>query len=83
MLVLQRNVGQELVIGEGPNQIRLMVVRTKGKSAWLGVECDESIPVHRREIYERIQKQKKMRGEGCAPSAGGARSEPARDEEPS
>jgi len=54
MLVLSRRVGEEIVIGDN---IRVVLVGTRGNAVRLGVIAPRSVPVDRREIAER-------RGEG-------------------
>lgn len=59
MLVLSRKRGESVVIGEGKNKTVLTVVDVKGDAVRIGVEADPSIPVHRQEIYNQIQRVKK------------------------
>lgn len=58
MLILTRRVGETLMIGD---EITVTVVGVQGHQVRLGVKCDESIEVHREEIYERIQQEKRER----------------------
>ena len=57
MLVLSRKKNEVIVIGEGENQVRLMVVEIRGDKVRLGVEADRSVPVHREEVYDAIQRE--------------------------
>jgi carbon storage regulator len=50
MLVLTRNIGEEIVIGE---QIRLTVVAIRGGQVRLGISAPASVRVDRREVRER------------------------------
>ena len=58
MLILTRRVGETLMIGD---EVTVTVVGVQGNQVRLGVKCDESIEVHREEIYERIQQEKRER----------------------
>ena len=75
MLVLARQRDQDLVIGEGENQVVITVVDIRGDKVRLGVEARRGIPVHRREIYERIKRERAANEKRCCldpgPSAGG------------
>jgi len=53
MLVLSRKVGESVMIGAG---ITVTVVRVDGESVRLGIAAPADIPVHRREVYEEIQR---------------------------
>ena len=55
MLILTRRAGETLVIGEG---IEITVLGTKGNQVRLGVKAPRDVPVHRAEIYERIQQER-------------------------
>ena len=52
MLVLSRHRGESIVIGEN---IVITVVDIRGDKARLGIAAPVEIPVHRQEVYERIQ----------------------------
>jgi carbon storage regulator len=54
MLVLTREVGQEVVIG-GPNGIRVRVVEFRpGGRVRLGFTAPRSVPIHRSEVQDEI-----------------------------
>lgn len=55
MLILTRRAGETLVIGDG---IEITVLGTKGNQVRLGVKAPRDVPVHRAEIYERIQQER-------------------------
>jgi carbon storage regulator len=52
MLVLSRKPSESLVID---NRIIVTVVEVKGGKVRLAIEAPEEVPVHRREVYKRIQ----------------------------
>ena len=64
MLILTRRAGETLVIGDG---IEITVLGTKGNQVRLGVKAPRDVPVHRAEIYERIQHERV--GVAVAPTA--------------
>ena len=51
MLVLSRQSGQTIVIGD---DIEVTVVAIRGGNVRLGIEAPRQVPVNRREIYDRI-----------------------------
>ncbi len=53
MLVLARKVNQNIVID---GRITVKVIRLEGDVVRLGIEAPPSIPVHRQEIYNAIQR---------------------------
>jgi carbon storage regulator len=53
MLILSRKSGESIVIA---GNIRVKVVRVEGEVVKIGVEAPASVPVHRQEVYEEIQK---------------------------
>ena len=57
MLALSRKRGEAIVIGDG---IRVIVLATDGGRVRLGVVAPAEVPVHREEVYQRI--------EDCSPS---------------
>ena len=74
MLVLSRKKNESIVIN---NDITIVVVEIRGDKVRLGVEAPKEVPVHRREVYEAIQRndaasasEKTARPDaGTAPSA--------------
>ena len=56
MLVLSRRLEETVVIGDG---IVIKVVDIRGDTVRLGIEAARDVPVHRGEVYERIQQEKK------------------------
>ena len=53
MLVLSRKLNQAIVIGD---DVRVVVVAVERDTVKLGIEAPRSIPVHRSEVYEEIQR---------------------------
>ena len=51
MLVLSRRVGEEIVIA---GNVRVTVVSVEGGKVRLGVSAPASVPVHRKEVHDRL-----------------------------
>lgn len=56
MLVLSRKKNQEFVIGHPGAEVRVMVVEIRGDKVRLGIQADEGVPVHRREVFDAIHR---------------------------
>lgn len=52
MLILTRNIGETLCIGD---DITVTVLATKGGQVKIGIDAPKDVAVHREEIYQRIQ----------------------------
>jgi carbon storage regulator len=52
MLVLERRVGEVIIIGD---DIHIQVIAVRGKIVRIGVTAPTSTTVYRREVYERIR----------------------------
>ncbi len=59
MLILTRHPGEKLIIGESGDVI-ITVLSVKGNQAKIGIQAAEFIPVHREEIYHRIQSSQEL-----------------------
>jgi carbon storage regulator len=57
MLILTRRAGEEIVIGNGDAEIGVVVLGVKGNQVRIGVAAPAHVPVHRREVAERIAAQ--------------------------
>lgn len=55
MLTLSRKLGQIIVIGEEGN-IRIEIKRIRPNEVRIAIQAPDHIPVHRLEIFERIEK---------------------------
>ena len=53
MLVLSRKKNESIVIN---NDITVVVVEIRGDKVRLGVEAPKEVPVHRKEVYDAIQR---------------------------
>jgi carbon storage regulator len=53
MLILSRKLGESLVID---GRIHVKVVRVEGDVVKIGIEAPADVPVHRKEVYEEIQR---------------------------
>lgn len=53
MLILSRKLGESIVID---GNIRVKILRVDGDVVKLGIEAPATVPVHRQEIYEEIQR---------------------------
>jgi carbon storage regulator len=72
MLVLSRKINQSIMIGD---DIRIVVVGVDRDQVKVGIEAPRSVPVHRSEIYEEIQRANRSAVEAAmvpAPAAVGA-----------
>jgi carbon storage regulator len=70
MLVLSRKKNESIIIND---HITVTVVEIRGDKVRLGIDAPKDVTVHRREVYEAIQNQMKMRERdtpAVAPDAG-------------
>ena len=52
MLILTRKIGETIAIGE---DIKIQVVSIKGRHVRIGIAAPAQTPVHREEVFQRIQ----------------------------
>ena len=64
MLVLSRQKDESIVIGD---DVEITIVDVRGDKVRLGITAPKSIPVHRREVYDAIQREKATKGKEEAP----------------
>ena len=57
MLILTRNVGESVVIGEKMD-ISVVIRSIHGNQVKIGIEAPKNVPVHREEIEKRIIREK-------------------------
>jgi carbon storage regulator len=61
MLVLSRQKDESIMIGD---DVKITIVDVRGDKVRLGIEAPKNIPVHRKEVYEAIQREKKAAENG-------------------
>ncbi len=57
MLVLSRLRDEDIIIGHGDDAIIIKVVDIRGDKVRLGITAPREVPVHRREVYEAIERE--------------------------
>jgi len=60
MLVLSRGKDESIMIGD---EVKVTVVRIRGNKVRLGITAPKSVPVHRKEVYEIIRRNRDARDE--------------------
>ncbi len=55
MLVLSRQKDESIMIGD---DVEIIIVDVRGDKVRLGITAPKSISVHRKEVYESIQREK-------------------------
>ncbi len=65
MLVLSRHRDESIMIGD---DVVVTIVDIRGDKVRLGIEAPQSIPVHRQEVYEAIQRENRRASQTSAAS---------------
>ena len=55
MLVLSRQKNESIIIGD---DVEIVIVDVRGDKVRLGITAPKSVSVHRKEVYEAIQREK-------------------------
>jgi len=58
MLVLSRQKDESIMIGD---DVEITIVDVRGDKVRLGIAAPRDIPVHRREVYDAIQRENKQK----------------------
>ncbi len=61
MLVLSRQKDESIMIGD---DVEITIVDVRGDKVRLGITAPREIPVHRREVYDAIQREKSEKKAG-------------------
>ena len=56
MLVLTRKIGESIRIN---NNISVTIMEVDGRSVKVAIDAPRSVPIHREEIFQRIQEENK------------------------
>ena len=59
MLVMERDIDESIII-DGNIEIKIVDVRRGGRIVKLGITAPKSIPVHRKEVQEAINREKEL-----------------------
>ena len=60
MLVLSRQRDESIMVGD---DVEITIIDVRGDKVRLGIIAPKNIPVHRREIYDAIKREKKVEQE--------------------
>ena len=66
MLVLSRQKDESIIIGD---DVEITIVDVRGDKVRLGINAPRSISVHRKEVYEAIQREKEQKSKEDAEGA--------------
>ncbi len=53
MLVLTRKINESIMIGD---EVEICVLEVRGDKIRLGIKAPKAVPVHRKEVYDEIQR---------------------------
>ncbi len=77
MLVLSRQKDESIMIGD---DVEITIVDVRGDKVRLGITAPKEIPVHRMEVYEAIQREKKEKEAQELENSGKQSQEPEKKE---
>ena len=60
MLILSRLVNESIMVGD---DIEIVIADVRGNEVRLGITAPKNVSVHRREIYDVVQREKKAEQE--------------------
>lgn len=55
MLILTRRIGESLMVGD---EVTITVLGINGNQVRVGINAPKDLPVHREEVYDKIQREK-------------------------
>ncbi len=67
MLVLSRQRDESIMIGDN---IEITIVDIRGDKVRLGINAPNTVPVHRKEVYQAIQRERSSPPKAAAGAAG-------------
>ena len=73
MLVLSRQKDESIIIGD---DVEITIVDIRGDKVRLGITAPKSITVHRREVYEAIQREKAQKQSEESKDSNGTKTPP-------
>ena len=77
MLVLSRQRDESIIIADN---IKITIVDIRGDKVRLGIDAPKEIPVHRREVYEAIQRNEPSAKDKAAKDKAATEAEAASEE---
>jgi len=76
MLVLSRQKDESIMIGD---EVEITIVDVRGDKVRLGINAPRSIAVHRREIYDAIQREKAAKAKAATSETNSSENTPNAD----
>lgn len=58
MIVITRQKDESIMIGD---KVEISIIDVRGDKVRLGISCPRSISIHRKEIWEAMQREKKKK----------------------
>ena len=59
MLILTRRISESIVIGD--HLVTIQILGIKGNQVRIGFTADKNLPIHREEIFERIENDRSLK----------------------